>query len=60
MHLYIKLGTVCVKFDNANKIVSAAQSAVYLCTLLWHIHLCSLDYHIHLFTDLLCFLTHLS
>lgn len=36
MYLYIKLGTVCVKFDNANKVVSAAQSAVYICTLLWH------------------------
>ena len=30
MYLYIKLGTVCVKFDNANKVVSAAQSAVYI------------------------------
>ena len=31
MYLYIQLpvGTVCVKFDNANKVVSAAQSAVY-------------------------------
>lgn len=36
MYLYIKLGTVCVKFDNANKIVSAAQSAVYIGSLLWH------------------------